>query len=104
MSELYQIIQLVFSLEVAWFCVDLGMGTKIQANAYLREYHSLIELDASTSNAMNEKWILENRKHSDSLSSYDIEKVRQTILEHESTFRNQVLIIFIRIYEKLLKI
>lgn len=90
MSELYQIFQLVLSFEVAWLRVDSGMGTKIQANTYLREYHSLIEFDASTSNAMNEKWILENGKHSDSLSSYDIEKVRQTILEHESTFRNQV--------------
>lgn len=70
------------------------MGTKIQANLYLREYHSVIDLDASTSNAMrsscNENGVLRNGKNPDSLSCYDIEKVKQKILEHESIFRNQI--------------
>ncbi|KAH6830377.1 hypothetical protein C2S53_007543 [Perilla frutescens var. hirtella] len=71
-----------------------GMGTKIQANLYLREYHPVIDLDASTSNAMRssykENGILENGKNPDLLSSHDLEKVRQKILEHESIFRNQI--------------
>ncbi|KAL1538750.1 pentatricopeptide repeat-containing protein-like protein [Salvia divinorum] len=71
-----------------------GMGTKIQANPFLREYHSVIDLDASTSNAMrssyNETGMLQNGTNPDSISTYDIQKVKQTILEHESVFRNQL--------------
>lgn len=57
------------------------MGTKIQANAFFREYHSVIDLDGSTSNGM---------RYSGPFKSYGSEKVRQTILEHESVFRHQV--------------
>ncbi|XP_042022396.1 uncharacterized protein LOC121769724 [Salvia splendens] len=71
------------------------MGTKIQANPFLREkYHAVIDLDASTNNAMrssyNEIVMLQNGKNPESISSYDIQKVKQTILEHESVFRNQL--------------
>ncbi|KAI3452258.1 hypothetical protein Pfo_008923 [Paulownia fortunei] len=80
-----------------------GMGTKIQANAFLREYHSVIDLDGSTSNGMrsvyHENQIVKNGENRDSFTlqickngylGYDPEKVRQTILEHESIFRNQL--------------
>lgn len=88
----------MLSLKVAR--VDSGMGTKIQANPFLQEkHHSVIDLDASTSNAMrssyNEIGMLQNGKNPEAISSYDIQKVKQTILEHESVFRNQVLIILI---------
>ncbi|KAK6129207.1 hypothetical protein DH2020_037037 [Rehmannia glutinosa] len=79
------------------------MGTKIQANAFFREYHSVIDLNGSTSNDMrsiyHENQILKNGQINDSFpslkckngySGYDLQKVRQTILEHESIFRNQL--------------
>ncbi|XP_057769620.1 uncharacterized protein LOC130989618 isoform X2 [Salvia miltiorrhiza] len=70
------------------------MGTKIQSNPFLREYHSVIDLDASTSNATRSSYYengkLQNGTNPDSIMSFDIEKVKQTILEHESVFRNQL--------------
>ncbi|KAK4417627.1 hypothetical protein Salat_2175400 [Sesamum alatum] len=79
------------------------MGTKIQGNAFLRESHSVIDLDGSTSSAMrslyHENQLLRNGHNPDSFTSpmykngylgYDSERVRQTILEHESIFRNQI--------------
>lgn len=70
------------------------MGTKIHTTSFLREFHSVIELDANAMrSSYGENGILRNGKNPDSISCYDIEKVRQTILEHESIFKNQVLII-----------
>ncbi|XP_011098690.2 uncharacterized protein LOC105177292 isoform X2 [Sesamum indicum] len=80
-----------------------GMGTKIQGNAFLRESHSVIDLDGSTSSGArtlyHENQLLRNGQNPDSFTSpmytngylgYDSERVRQTILEHESIFRNQI--------------
>ncbi|KAI3462905.1 hypothetical protein Pfo_019568 [Paulownia fortunei] len=78
------------------------MGTKIQANSFLLEYHSVINLDGSISNGMrslyHETQLAQNGHNPDSVTSwtyknghlrYDTEKVRQTILKHELIFRNQ---------------
>ncbi|KAL0343843.1 UNVERIFIED_CONTAM: hypothetical protein Sangu_1271700 [Sesamum angustifolium] len=80
-----------------------GMGTKIQGNAFLRESHSVIDLDGSTSSGTrslyHENQLLRNGQNPDSFTSpmyrngylgYDSERVRRTILEHESIFRNQI--------------
>ncbi|KAG8384654.1 hypothetical protein BUALT_Bualt04G0140500 [Buddleja alternifolia] len=80
-----------------------GMGTKIQANAFLRNYHPVIDLDGSTTTALcplyHENQIAKNGHNPDSFMSkifkngylgYETEKVRQTIIEHESIFRNQL--------------
>lgn len=78
------------------------MGTKIHTNQFLREFHSVIDLDATTTNAMRSSYngdgILRNGRDPESISCYDIEKVRQTILEHESVFKNQVQTISLIMY------
>lgn len=60
------------------------MGTKIQGNAFLRDYHSVIDLDGGTTRGASQ--LLKN----DSFVLHDQEQVRRTILEHESIFRYQV--------------
>ncbi|KAL8471656.1 hypothetical protein ACS0TY_029058 [Phlomoides rotata] len=63
------------------------MGTKIQGNAFLRDYHSVIDLDGSTGRGTRLK---NGESPADSFAFYDREKVRRTILEHESIFRHQL--------------
>ncbi|PIN00546.1 hypothetical protein CDL12_26952 [Handroanthus impetiginosus] len=76
------------------------MGTKIQTNAFLREYHSVIDLDGSTNNgirSLHSENQIQNGQNPHSFMSrmcknlgYDLEKVRRTILQHESIFRDQL--------------
>ncbi|KAL3624035.1 hypothetical protein CASFOL_032851 [Castilleja foliolosa] len=85
------------------------MGTKIQANAFFPEYHSVTDLNGSTSNDMMRSLYNGNpmskngpftaQIHESRYLGYDIAKMRQTILEHESIFKNQLQELH-RLYER----
>lgn len=79
------------------------MGTKIQPNGLLMGYHSVIDIVGSSSDGVrsvcNGNQAAENGQNRELLTSsifgngrpqFDLEKVRQTILEQESTFRGQL--------------
>ncbi|KAL3629414.1 hypothetical protein CASFOL_026636 [Castilleja foliolosa] len=76
------------------------MATKIQDNAFILEYQSVIDLNISTSNDTMRPLYHEGpipksgpfaaQIHKNGYFGYDIEKTRQTILEHESIFKIQL--------------
>ncbi|KAL2499906.1 Uncharacterized protein Adt_25456 [Abeliophyllum distichum] len=80
-----------------------GMGTEIQANACRTPYYSAMDLDGNSSNCpksvyQDDQSVKNGQYHHLPMSEqstngylkYDIEVVRQTILKHESIFRNQL--------------
>lgn len=87
------------------------MGTKIQCKTVLPAFYSVKDLNGSVSNGMcllsHDERTLKIGQHYDSFSprfpmdgyfEYEKEKVRQTILKHELTFRHQVLFVISRIF------
>lgn len=85
------------------------MGTKIQSNRYVSGYCSIWSLNESVNNDVLSLYqdgkAPRNGQHYDPVLpqklriggnlEYDKETVRQMILEHESTFRHQVIYIYI---------
>ncbi|KAL2523065.1 uncharacterized protein Fot_26988 [Forsythia ovata] len=85
------------------FNKEIRIGTEIQANACLTQYYSAMDLDGNSSNCTksvyqddqsvkNGKYhhLPMSEKSTNGYLKYDIEVVRQTILKHESIFRNQL--------------
>lgn len=80
----------------------VGMGTKIQANTCLPQCYSVMDIDGNSSNytksVYQDDQLLRKQYHylpmseksSNGYFKYDLEVARQTILKHESIFRNQV--------------
>lgn len=79
------------------------MGTKIQANKCLPQCYSVMDLDGNSSNCTKSVYqdnrLLRNgqyhrlpmsEKSSNGYFKYDLEVARQTIMKHESIFRNQL--------------
>ncbi|CAA0828391.1 Unknown protein [Striga hermonthica] len=75
------------------------MATKVQANAFLPEFHSVVDLNGSANNSVGPTYhgyndsMLQtgsNFMRKDGYLLRDLEKVRRTMLEHESIFRNQL--------------
>ncbi|KAK6921958.1 Protein of unknown function DUF863, plant [Dillenia turbinata] len=54
----------------------LGMGTKVQLKSYLPGFHSMRDLNESSSN--------------ETYPGYDVALLKQTMLKHEAIFKNQV--------------
>lgn len=100
------VVELLTDKLAVLFMFVPGMGTEIQANAFFPKNHHMIDLNANGRNGLmslhHDNQMMRNRQDGDSTmtqayqnghSVNDLEKVRQTILMHESVFRNQVRVI-----------
>ncbi|XP_022843675.1 uncharacterized protein LOC111367169 isoform X2 [Olea europaea var. sylvestris] len=98
--------EMIKSKAIIWNKIQVlivGMGTKIQANTCLPQCYSVMDIDGNSSNytksVYQDDQLLRNgqyhylpmsEKSSNGYFKYDLEVARQTILKHESIFRNQL--------------
>lgn len=94
----------LFLTDTDFLYLLVGMGTKVQCESYFPGYFSMRDLNEDSNSCSwplyyNDKAFTNgqyyagfiNRSIADAYTSYDKDVLKQTMLEHEATFKKQVL-------------